>query len=336
MATATANIRQDARTLSHDFSLFTTNESFRNVGIYGTVDVPLFVYNDVAVMINKRTKAYELAQSAIYVEHEHYEYIKINSRTGAHTTLALTEKGLYRVMFESTSPVAREFQVFTCEALEEMRLHGHTTIARVNERVHDHNEALDQHLLENQHERNRMAVSHADNTEQEILYLQECVQHDEQQRTLLHHKVHETDKLYAYIDRINERYGRTFYVHALGAPAHVHGVDSMANAFAVCANYNSHTVNDRHEAQTVFLGVFDRNTSELGVLLGRIYVPRAMTIECVRNLFVENYRYNIPVCEPVNVLAMPHVDKDEVMSNCFRMSYVDVVDIVRAESALHM
>src|ERR1700744_2989941 len=97
-------------------------ELFENndVRIFGTVEEPLFVANDIGNILeikNIRTtiKDFDDTEKAVGI---------VNGRGGNQQMTLLTEKGLYHVLFTSRKQEAKRFQDWVFHVIKEIRLRG--------------------------------------------------------------------------------------------------------------------------------------------------------------------------------------------------------------------
>ena len=99
---------------------FTTNNFHIPIKIIGTHDNPLFCASNIAEILditNIRTTIQN------FDETEKVSQI-FETQGGPQNVSFLTEKGLYKVLFRSRSPLAEKFQDWVCEVIKEIRING--------------------------------------------------------------------------------------------------------------------------------------------------------------------------------------------------------------------
>lgn len=97
---------------------FTANNMHTEIVIHGTMENPLFRASDVALVLdmkNIRTILMEFDETEKVVR-------KVDTLGGAQEVNFLTEVGLYRVLFRSNKPIARQFQKWAASVIKEIRL----------------------------------------------------------------------------------------------------------------------------------------------------------------------------------------------------------------------
>jgi prophage antirepressor-like protein len=99
---------------------FNSNELHTEIVIKGTSDKPLFRASDVGVVLDITTIR------SVIRDFDDSEKIVHTMQTigGLQEVTFLTEKGLYKVLFISRKPIAKKFQDWVFEVVNEIRLHG--------------------------------------------------------------------------------------------------------------------------------------------------------------------------------------------------------------------
>ena len=99
---------------------FNSNELHTEIVIKGTSDKPLFRASDVGVVLDITTIR------SVIRDFDDSEKIVHTMQTigGLQEVTFLTEKGLYKVLFRSRKPIAKKFQDWVFEVVNEIRLHG--------------------------------------------------------------------------------------------------------------------------------------------------------------------------------------------------------------------
>ena len=99
---------------------FNTNDLHTEIVIKGTNDKQLFRASDVGVVLD-----ITIIRSVIR-DFDESEKIVHTMQTigGLQEVTFLTEKGLYKVLFRSRKPIAKKFQDWVFEVVNEIRLHG--------------------------------------------------------------------------------------------------------------------------------------------------------------------------------------------------------------------
>jgi len=99
---------------------FNSNELHTEIVIKGTNDKPLFRASDVGVVLDITTIR------SVIRDFDDSEKIVHTMQTigGLQEVTFLTEKGLYKVLFRSRKPIAKKFQDWVFEVVNEIRLHG--------------------------------------------------------------------------------------------------------------------------------------------------------------------------------------------------------------------
>lgn len=99
---------------------FTAHGVLHNVNIRGTADTPLFQANQVGSLLGLTniSKALDDFDSS--------EKVITSSYTlgGHQDILFVTELGLYRLLFRSRKPIARSFQKWVAQVIQEIRMRG--------------------------------------------------------------------------------------------------------------------------------------------------------------------------------------------------------------------
>lgn len=120
---------------------------FKNVRIFGTVEVPLFVADDVKKLLG--LKDMKFSRREIFKEGVHRVVIRVDM-PGKHSQnmVAFTEDGLYLALMRSTSELAKHFQMFVSVVLKRLRLKGSVSL---QDAVKDYNnEKNRREMIENQ------------------------------------------------------------------------------------------------------------------------------------------------------------------------------------------
>jgi len=99
---------------------FKNNESTSHVTIRGTHEEPLLRASDVGVVlgitnIHTTIKDFDNSEKVIHT---------IDTLGGPQDVTFLTEKGLYKLLFRSRKPIAKQFTDWVCEVIKEIRLKG--------------------------------------------------------------------------------------------------------------------------------------------------------------------------------------------------------------------
>ena len=105
---------------------FTSNNFHIPIKIIGTHDNPLFCASNIAEILNITN-----IRSTI----QHFDETEKISQTfetcgGPQNVTFLTEKGLYKVLFRSRSPIAEQFQNWVYQVIKEIRLNGQYTLQK--------------------------------------------------------------------------------------------------------------------------------------------------------------------------------------------------------------
>jgi prophage antirepressor-like protein len=137
---------------------FNSNELHTEIVIKGTNDKPLFRASDVGVVLD-----ITIIRSVIR-DFDESEKIVHTMQTigGLQEVTFLTEKGLYKVLFRSRKPIAKKFQDWVFEVVNEIRLHGKYEMEKKN------NETIQQ--LEDKHKQD---IEQQKITEREKVLLKE-------------------------------------------------------------------------------------------------------------------------------------------------------------------
>ena len=104
-----------------DNAIVLKNFNGLNVPIYGTLDDPLFKANDIGTLLGLKH-----IRSTIngYSKDDVRTMDVIDSIGRNQNTTMLTESGLYKILFASRKPVAKEFQNWVCGVIKEIRVSG--------------------------------------------------------------------------------------------------------------------------------------------------------------------------------------------------------------------
>lgn len=99
---------------------FENNNCHIDISIKGTYENPLFRANDIGeilgiVQIRNTIQNFDETEKVSQIFETH---------GGPQNVSFLTEKGLYKVLFRSRSPIAEKFQNWVCEVIKEIRING--------------------------------------------------------------------------------------------------------------------------------------------------------------------------------------------------------------------
>lgn len=100
---------------------FNSNDLHTEIVIKGTIHKPLFRASDIGLvleMVNVRASIVDFDDS------EKLALSVIDSTGRMQEVTFLTEKGLYKVLFRSRKPIAKKFQDWACEIIQELRVNG--------------------------------------------------------------------------------------------------------------------------------------------------------------------------------------------------------------------
>ena len=98
-----------------------SNDLNTEIVIKGTIHKPLFRASDIGLvleMVNVRASIVDFDDS------EKCALSAIDSTGRMQEVTFLTEKGLYMVLFRSRKPIAKKFQDWACEIIQELRVNG--------------------------------------------------------------------------------------------------------------------------------------------------------------------------------------------------------------------
>lgn len=87
----------------------------REIDVYGTPDEPLFKAKDVAEWIG-HTNASKMVADAELGEDD-YKMVTLSTLTNSYSALMLTVDGLYEVLMQSCTPIAKKFKKAVKEIL---------------------------------------------------------------------------------------------------------------------------------------------------------------------------------------------------------------------------
>jgi prophage antirepressor-like protein len=124
---------------------FKNNELTIHVTIQGSHEEPLFRASDIGTVLeisNIRTSIKDFDFSEKHGVHT-MDIIGRNQET-----TFLTEKGLYKILFKSRKPIAKQFTDWVCEVIKEIRLNGKYELEK---QIIDITEQKEQNLLKNFH-----------------------------------------------------------------------------------------------------------------------------------------------------------------------------------------
>jgi prophage antirepressor-like protein len=100
---------------------FENNDMQMNVTIKGSHENPLFRASDIGEIL----EITNIRQSIHDFDHTEKHGVSITDAIGrAQETTFLTEKGLYKILFRSRKPIAKQFTDWVCEVIQEIRLNG--------------------------------------------------------------------------------------------------------------------------------------------------------------------------------------------------------------------
>lgn len=126
-------------TLKSEFPLI-----FTNVRVYGTVDDPLFVASDIGNALG--IKDLHLHERLEWITEK--VKIKIDTPGGKQKTFALTERGLYNIIYTSQTETSTKFRTFVYVILKELRLRGQVTLKTAIQKLDEKVDRLDRQLEE--------------------------------------------------------------------------------------------------------------------------------------------------------------------------------------------
>jgi prophage antirepressor-like protein len=100
---------------------FNANDLHTEVVIKGTKTDPLFRANDIGIILEINN----IRMSIIDFDESEKRAVSSTDSTGRMQEVTfLTEKGLYKVLFRSRKPIAKKFQDWACEIIQELRVNG--------------------------------------------------------------------------------------------------------------------------------------------------------------------------------------------------------------------
>lgn len=129
--------------MSDIIQLFSETFQDNNIQIYGTIEEPLFKAVEIGSLlgfgnIRDRIKDFDNTQRK--------DCVSISDAMGrTRETTMLTEKGLYKLAFTSTKPIALLFQNWVCDVLQKIRLTGKYELQKT---IDDMQIEHEQHLIE--------------------------------------------------------------------------------------------------------------------------------------------------------------------------------------------
>jgi prophage antirepressor-like protein len=142
---------------------FNSNDLHTEIVIKGTIHKPLFRASDIGLvleMVNVRASIVDFDDS------EKRALSAIDSTGRMQEVTFLTEKGLYMVLFRSRKPIAKKFQDWACEIIQELRVNGIYDLKKEMEKKN--NETIQQ--LEDKH---KQVIEQQKITEREKVLLKE-------------------------------------------------------------------------------------------------------------------------------------------------------------------
>ena len=100
---------------------FENNETAMHITIRGTHEEPLFRASDIGEVLEMTN----IRQSIQDFDNTEKHGVSITDIIGREQeTTFLTEKGLYKLLFKSRKPIAKQFTDWVCEVIKEIRLNG--------------------------------------------------------------------------------------------------------------------------------------------------------------------------------------------------------------------
>ena len=100
---------------------FENNEATMHITIRGTHEEPLFRASDIGEVLEMTN----IRQSIQDFDNTEKHGVSITDIIGREQeTTFLTEKGLYKLLFKSRKPIAKQFTDWVCEVIKEIRLNG--------------------------------------------------------------------------------------------------------------------------------------------------------------------------------------------------------------------
>jgi prophage antirepressor-like protein/predicted GIY-YIG superfamily endonuclease len=108
----------------------------KEIRILGTPEEPLFVATDVAKILDIK----DISSTLQDYDDTERDQGKVRTSTGMKNVLLVTEPGLYRLLFASHKPTAKQFRRWVCEVLKEIRTKGRYDIS---EKVIEQNSEYD-------------------------------------------------------------------------------------------------------------------------------------------------------------------------------------------------
>jgi prophage antirepressor-like protein len=110
---------------------FNSNGLHANISIKGTIEHPLFRSSDIGLILelsNIRSTINDYDKNEKVV-------LPVDTPGGIQKVSFLTEKGLFRILYNSKQPMAKIFRDWVCEVIHEIRLTGQYKLNKENDEL---------------------------------------------------------------------------------------------------------------------------------------------------------------------------------------------------------
>jgi prophage antirepressor-like protein len=138
---------------------FKLNEQEIKVNIQGTQDEPLFQANQIGKILDIK----KIRNSIQNFNEDEKSAYTTSTLGGEQKCLFLTEKGLYRLLGQSRKPIAKIFQGWMVNVIQEIRINGIYQLKQENE--------VDRQLLQNKHKKDIHNILIEKNQYKNVVYI---------------------------------------------------------------------------------------------------------------------------------------------------------------------
>ena len=140
---------------------FKLNEQEIKVNIQGTQDEPLFQANQIGKILDMKNIREVLRK--FNEDEDEIHVISTDTNKGVRNNIFLTEKGLYRLLAQSRKPIAKTFQGWMVNVIQEIRINGIYQLKQENE--------VDRQLLQNKHKKDIHNILIEKNQYKNVVYI---------------------------------------------------------------------------------------------------------------------------------------------------------------------
>lgn len=248
------------------------NPIFSNVRIYGNVIDPVFVAKDVEKLLQLSNLHYfGDDKDGRFEDGVDKKKIKIQTNGGPQIVIVLTEVGLYKAIFTSIAPIARQFQLFITATMRQLRTKGSVTI---NEALEEYKRDVEKKtkMLEGQlDDEHALMLKHkADEEKYYNRWLDMQYKAATMENKAKHASAKDTVAIDAQLQKMREKYMKPVYILLLKPPKELEDKH----------DYDYET-EEPNEDDVLVYGISLKDESKTGQKVGVVYIHKDTTLDDV-------------------------------------------------------